>query len=493
MWDSNQLKKVVKSKIGESLLVIISNREPYMHVMRHGEVEIDKPASGLITALDPVMKACGGLWVAYGSGSADKRVVDKKSCVQVPPDNPQYTLKRVWLSKEEEKGYYYGFSNEALWPLCHTSYIRPEFRASDWEMYKKVNEIFANATLEAIGDEKAFVWVQDYHFALLPALLKEKRPDILVAQFWHIPWPNPETFRIIPWKEEILWGLLGNDLLGFHVRHHCDNFLDTVNQTLEARVDRERSSVVHHGGLETRVVPFPISVDFEQIQKDLKEEKVMSLAARLKSQYNLGGKKIVIGVDRLDYTKGIKERLHSFNLFLEENPQYLGKVVFLQLAARSRSRIERYQELHDDVITITEEINWRYSTEDWEPTILATEPMRYPDVLAFYQIADVCLVNSLHDGMNLVSKEFLSTKEDGKGVLILSNFTGASRELLDAILINPFDIDATAKAIKQAIEMPEEEQALRLERLRGLIKHNNIYRWAGEFIEHLSQLEPMQI
>ena len=240
------------------------SREPAIHVYE----DVKYTAFGrkrLTTALDPVMRACGGVWVAHGSGNADRAMVDEQDRVAVPPEDPAYTLRRVWLTKKEEQGYYYGFSNEAIWPLCHVAYTRPRFSSSDWEQYVQVNGKFAEAVLAEVGTGPAVVFVQDYHLALLPRMLKDARSDLVVVQFWHIPWPNREVFRVCPWQEEILDGLLGNDLLAFHIQYHCNNFLDTIDRALEAKVDWEHFCVTRGG----EPVPYPISIDPELVQSYL--------------------------------------------------------------------------------------------------------------------------------------------------------------------------------------------------------------------------------
>ncbi|MBN1282344.1 MAG: trehalose-6-phosphate synthase [Proteobacteria bacterium] len=469
---------------------MVSNREPYVHNWREGKISVSRPASGLVTAIDPMLRASRGTWIAHGSGNADRSVVDEKGRVKVPPGKDLYTLRRVWLTKEEEQGYYYGLSNETLWPLCHVAYARPAFKLADWEMYKKVNRRFADVVLEEIGDRKAFVWVQDYHFALLPAMLKEARPDIMVAQFWHIPWPNPEIFRICPWSHEILEGMLGNDLLGFHIRWHCDNFMNTVDLILESRIDRESSTVFHHGGLSTKVMAFPISVDYGQIEEDSQQdfssnETVGDVMDLLPMKYEV----MAVGIDRIDYTKGIPERLKAIDRYLEKHPEMIEKFLFVQIGSLSRIHIGLYKQLNDEINRLVEEINWKYSTEGWQPIVMLRRGLVYPEILAFYRMAKVCIVSSLHDGMNLVAKEYISSCAGGDGALVLSRFAGASRELdKGAIVINPYDTEAFADAIHEAVSMPDEERRSRMEKLRAIVSEYNIYRWAAKFMSELSKI-----
>ena len=487
-WTAALLQKTIREKLQGCRLVVVSNREPYLHEYGRDRVVCERPASGMVSAIDPVLQACGGLWVAHGSGSADRLVVDEQDRLAVPPEAPRYTLKRVWLLRQEEQGYYYGFANEGLWPLCHVVFARPRFDLSDWVAYVDVNQKFADAILAEIQDEPALVWIQDYHFALLPRMLKEARPDLLVAQFWHIPWPNPEAFRICPWKHEILWGLLANDLLGFHIRYHCDNFLATVKRELEVRVDRERSSVFHHDGIETLVRPFPISTDFAELAKQTESEEVKTESRRLRALREIRGRRVCLGLDRLDYTKGIPERLWAFERLLCKYPHLRRKVVFVQVGPESRTAIPRYRALNEEIVRLVSELNRKYGSPDWVPVVLLRQHLSLTRVLAWYRLAEVCVVSSLHDGMNLVAKEYVAAKNDGEGALVLSRFTGAARELDQALLINPYDTETFADTLATALNMESEERAARMQRLRDTVKSNNIYRWAGKILTTLASL-----
>lgn len=488
-WSAPLLQKIIREKLQGRRLIVVSNREPYMHEYARDRIACQRPASGMVSAIDPVLQACGGVWVAHGSGSADRVVVDAHDRIAVPPEAPRYSLKRVWLSKQEEQGYYYGFANEGLWPLCHVVFARPRFDLSDWEAYVRVNQKFAEAILAEMEDAPALVWIQDYHFALLPRLLKEARPDVLVAQFWHIPWPNPEAFRICPWKHEVLWGLLANDLLGFHIRYHCDNFLATVERELEVRVDRERSSVFHHDGVETLVRPFPISTDFAGLAQQTESEEVQAEYRRLLTLREVRGRRVCLGLDRLDYTKGIPERLRAFDRLLCKYPHLQRKVVFVQAGPESRTAIPRYRLLNEEIVRLVSEINRKYGSPDWVPVLLLRQHLPLPHVLAWYRLAEICVVSSLHDGMNLVAKEFVAAKNDGNGVLVLSRFTGAARELDQALLINPYDTETFADTLATALGMSDDEREGRMHGLRDTVKRNNIYRWAGKILTALASLE----
>jgi trehalose-6-phosphate synthase len=486
LWTETKLRDLVQAKLGQHSLFVVSNREPYLHVIneRTGNPSCTRPASGVVTALDPILKACGGTWVAHGGANADRQFVNSKNKLGVPPGDDRYILKRVWLTKAEEDGYYYGFSNEGLWPLCHLTHTRPVFREEDWQVYQAVNRKFAESLLEELPASKPFIFIQDYHFTLLGKYLKEKRPDATIALFWHIPWPNPEVFATCPYQKEILEGMLGCDLIGFHVQNHCNNFLDTANRLLESRVDTEKFSVVCHGK-ETLIRAFPISVASQAGVTGGQGKQIESI----KKEYGLEGKIIALGVDRIDYTKGIAERIMAVDRFLEKYPQYKDKFVFIQLAAPSRTHIKRYHDLMSELDELVEQKNWRHSDGGWKPIMYLKRHFSPEEIQPFYQLADICIVSSLHDGMNLVAKEFVASKSDGKGKLILSRFTGAARELTDAILINPYAIEEFADAIRQAVEMPDEESRMRMEKMRLNVKENNIYRWAGSIISELISLK----
>jgi trehalose 6-phosphate synthase len=486
-WTKENLRDIVKEKIGEHKFIVVSNREPYIHTYSEKGIRCITPASGMTVALDPVMKACGGTWIASGTGDADKDVVDEKNHIQVPPDNPCYTLRRIWLTKEEEESFYYGYSNEGLWPLCHIVYVRPTFREEDWKIYKMVNERFADVILEEMGDDKGFVFIQDYHFSLLPRLIKEKRPDIIVAQFWHIPWPNPEAFRVCPQAEELLRGLLGNDILGFHTRSHCLNFLDSVDRFLEARVDHERLSIFR-SGKETLVRSFPISIDFEMIEKISGSREIEQRKSIMRRDYRIKDRWFGVGIDRMDYTKGILERFNAIDRVLEKYPEYIGKFVFLQLGPLSRIHIPKYKEYNDEIYHRMVDINEKYRIKDWQPIILHKIHLGLEEVITYYKAADIFIVSSIHDGMNLVAKEFVASRIDEKGVLLLSKFTGSARELEHALLINPIATDQFADAIKQALEMPVDQQTERMRKMREMVKENNVYRWAGKIVSEMKRL-----
>ncbi|HTL69895.1 MAG TPA: trehalose-6-phosphate synthase [Candidatus Eisenbacteria bacterium] len=486
LWTPDRLKEFVRVKMDGRPLFVVSNREPYQHARKGKEIEVVVPASGLVTAIEPVLKACGGTWIAEGNGDADREAVDGNDRLRVPPEEPQYTLRRVWLTKEEEEGYYYGFSNEGLWPLCHVAHTRPTFRESDWLAYEAVNRKFAEAVLKELeGTIEPCVLIQDYHFALLPRLIKSRRPDARVTIFWHIPWPNPESFGICPWQKELLTGMLGSDIIGFHTQYHCNNFLQTVDRILESRIDYEHFTVTREGQT-TWVKPFPISIAFLGAADGAGARAAMPDRETLLRPYGLSAEFLGVGVDRMDYTKGIVERFHSVELFLERNPEYVGRFTFVELGAPSRTLIPKYQEFVAEVERETERINARFRAKNWKAILLLKKHHSQKDIAPFYRRADLCMVTSLHDGMNLVAKEFVTARDDERGVLILSQFTGAARELKDSLIINPYDIGQAADAIRAALAMPESEQAERMRRMRNLLKDRNIYRWAADIIQELA-------
>ena len=491
LWTADRLKDHMLSELGGKKLYLVSNREPYMHEKDGTGVRCIVPAGGLVTALDPVMRACDGLWIAHGSGDADRETVDGDNKLRVPPGEPAYTLKRVWLTKEEEDGYYYGFANEGLWPLCHITHNRPEFRLEDWTYYRKVNEKFADALLaEIAGEQYPMVLVQDYHLALLPSLIKEKRPDAKVAIFWHIPWPNPEAYGICPWRQEILQGMLGADIIGFHIQFHCNNFLETVDRFLESKIDWEQFSVTR-GGHTTMVKPFPISVSLELSSGTIPPE---GWAAKEELLRNVGVRAdyLGVGVDRIDYTKGIPERFRAIERFFEKYPEFLGRFTFVELGAPSRTHIKKYRDLMAEIEETVEKVNWRFQTKTWKPIVFLKAHHTHQAIGPYYRASDLCMVTSLHDGMNMVAKEFVAARDDEDGVLILSQFTGASRELKDAVVVNPYDIEQMADAICLSLRMETEERSGRMRRMRANVREYNIYRWAGRLIAELARLRLME-
>lgn len=485
-WTEERLKEFVKKYLSDRRIITISNREPYIHIKEGKKISYFIPASGMVTALDPIMQACGGVWIAHGSGNADRLVVNKKDEVLVPPDEMKYSLKRVWLTEPEIKGHYFGFSNEGLWPLFHLAHTRPTFRKQDWDHYQQVNEKFAGAVFNAIRHtENPILLVQDFHLALLPSLVKKKRPDATIGIFWHIPWVSAESFSICPWKKEILDGMLGADLIGFHTQQYCNNFVDTVGRELESLIDYDQFAITRNEH-RSFIKVFPISIAFTNGVRDNPPEKLLQgdkldLIQRL----NISFKYLGVGVDRMDYTKGIMERLKGIDLFLRKYPSFHGEFTFIQIAAPSRSEVEKYREFAEQVKNEAARINSEHGTQKWKPIVLLYEQHTHEVINLLFQQANFCLVTSLHDGMNLVAKEFVAARSDEKGVLILSQFAGAAKELKDAIIINPYNGEQTADAIYQALTMSATEQRLRMEKMREVVKNYNIFRWSAEFLRSL--------
>ena len=487
-WNPDRLREVLHEHLRGERVVIVANREPYIHERDpEGGARVLHPASGLVTALEPVMRACSGVWIAHGSGAADREYTDANGHLAVPPGEESYTLRRIWLGPDEERGYYYGFANEGLWPLCHIAHARPHFGREDYEHYRRVNQRFADAVCEEVDRDDPIVLVQDYHFALAPQMIRERLPRAAVLTFWHIPWPNAEQFGICPFREALLQGLLGSSIVGFHVQAHCNNFIESVDRYLESRVDRERIAIVH-GGESTLVRPYPISIDWPNHwagrsppADECRREVLRELG--LPEDALLG-----VGVDRLDYTKGIEERLLAVERLLERYPRFRGRFRFVQLAAPSRTAIDRYRELNKSVELLAARINATFGDGEYRPIILQRQHHEPPRVFRYLRAADVCYVSSLHDGMNLVAKEFIAARDDLRGVLVLSQFTGAARELTEALVVNPYDLEEASSALAAALSMPAAEQEERMRALRTLVAEFNVYRWAGRMLADAARL-----
>jgi trehalose 6-phosphate synthase/phosphatase len=487
-WNPDRLRNLLQTQLRGDQVIVVSNREPYIHDDDNGTVKVRRPASGLVTAIEPVMRTCSGTWIAHGSGTADRQTVDARDRVAVPPGTPDYMLRRVWLSHEEEQGYYYGFANEGMWPLCHVAHVRPVFRQSDWEQYRTVNQRFADAVVSEARGEDPIVLIQDYHFALVPAMVKAKLPRATILTFWHIPWPNPESFSICPWRREILEGMLGSTVLGFHTRFHCKNFIETVERCLEARIEQEHSTV-SHGGVETLVESYPISIDWPADSEVAHWPSVNACRASVVRRLALpDGALIAVGVDRFDYTKGILERFHAVDRLLEKRPDLVGTFVFVQIAAPTRAALDEYQAFQHRIEQLTQRINSRFGKTGYRPIHLLASHHEQQEVYEMFRAADVCVVTSLHDGMNLVCKEFVAARNDEQGVLILSRFAGAARELPEALIVNPYHVEELADAMQRALAMPQAEQRERMANLRTTVRENNVYRWAGRMLADAARL-----
>jgi trehalose 6-phosphate synthase len=488
VWTPQRLKLTLNRYLHGERVVILANREPYVHEKTEdGAIAVLHPASGLVTALEPVMRACSGVWIAHGSGSADRETADRHARIRVPPGEESYWIRRVWLSSEEERGYYYGFANEGLWPLCHIAHARPIFRTEDWKHYKGVNQKFADALSSEVDSEDPIVLVQDYHFALAPRLIRERLPRATVTMFWHIPWPNSARLGICPWRKELLEGMLGASILGFHTQFDCNNFLESVDRFLEARIDREQNSVVQHGR-STLVRPYPISLEWP-VRWSSTTPPAEECRRALCQDLGLPADALIgVGVDRLDYTKGVEERLLAVERLLERFPTYRGRLTFVQLAAPSRTVIERYREYNESVERMAARINERFGEGSYRPVVLLRTHHEPPSVFRYYRAADFCYVSSLHDGMNLVAKEFIAARDDERGVLVLSQFTGAARELTEALIVNPYDLDEASDALATALSLTVEEQRDRMRSMRAFLAEFNVYRWAGRMLVDAARL-----
>ena len=468
-------------------LVVVSNREPYSHVYEQGEIRWVRNAGGLTVALDAVARAVGGVWVAHGSGDADREASDEYGRVPCPPDRPTYTLRRLWLTREDHEGYYSGFSNGTLWPLCHIAYVRPRFVTEQWDCYRDVNRRFAEGALEEIGPDRSIVFLQDYHLSLAAKTLRERRPDLQLAMFWHIPWPNPEVFRVLPWQREVLEGLLANDLVGFHIRAHALNFLDTVAATLEARVDYEHMAI-ERGGHRTWVRHFPISVPADEIGVLAEAEESAEAERAIREDLGLDGCRVGLGVDRLDYTKGVPERLEALERLYERHPEWVGRFAFVQIGVPSRVELAEYRDIQRRTREITQRINERFPRGARPSVHLIEGNLDFRQLIPYYRMADVCAVTSLHDGMNLVAKEYLAASTDHDGALVLSPFTGAARELERAFLASPYDCEGMAEAFHAALSEPAESRRERMTALRETVLRRNIYDWAIEVFDAIEEL-----
>jgi trehalose-6-phosphate synthase len=487
-WGPDRLRSLLRTQLRGDEIIVVSNREPYIHEHAPAGILVKRPASGLVTAIEPVLRACSGTWIAHGSGSADRQVVDPRDHMLAPPGRADYTLRRIWLTEQEELGYYYGFANEGLWPLCHVAHVRPVFREPDWQAYREINQRFADAVVEEARSEDPVVMVQDYHFALLPAMIRERLPRATILSFWHIPWPNPESFGICPWRREILQGMLGSTIVGFQTRFHCKNFIETIDRTLEARIEHEHSTISYQDE-DTFVESYPISIAWPNAASMAAWPSIEQCRRNVTQRLGLAAdQKIAVGIDRLDYTKGVIERMQAVERLLEQRPEWIGRFVLVQAAAPSRSVLEEYSLFQQRIGLLAEHINQRFGTAEYRPIRLLMEHHERDAVNELYRAADVCLVTSLHDGMNLVCKEFVAARDDERGVLILSRFAGAAREMTEALIVNPYHVEDCAAQIQRALTMPEPEQRERMASLRMTVREFNVYRWAGRMLADAGRL-----
>lgn len=480
-----ELSPPVSAALAERDLFVVSNRQPYAHTYEDGEITVSRPAGGLTAGLDPVMQRAEGTWIAWGDGDADFEVATDGS-VEVPPDDPSYTLSRVELTEADLEGYYYGYSNQALWPLCHGMVYPARCDGRDFDRYRSVNRRFAEATTEQ-ASEGSLIWFQDYHFALAPRFVRREVPNALLTQFWHIPWPAVETLRVCPQADSLVDGLLANDLLVFHTEQYVENFLDCATTLLAgATVDRESATVTYEG-LETALRAFPLGIDTERTETLADAEDVWP---GLAERYGVTDQTVAVGVDRLDYTKGIPERIDAIGRFFEENPEWHGEFTYIQNGSASRSEIATYEYLQRRVDTAIGRVNDRFGTDEWQPIVRIDGMLSEEELYALYRYSDLALVSALRDGMNLVAKEYVASQLDGDGVLLLSEFAGAHEELgEEAVSINPFDTQAFAEAVEHGLSLSETERRSRMSTLRRKVDAYDLLDWMDDVLETLLACE----
>ena len=487
-WTAERLRTFLATSFRGERIVVLANRQPFRHDRaQDGSLSVTHSAGGLVTTLEPLLEATGGVWVAHGNGNADRSVVDRQDRLAAPTAKPSYRLRRVWLGPDEERGYYGGFSNEGLWPLCHRAGVRPIFRAEDFFRYRTVNARFADTVCEEADRHDPLVLVQDYHFALAPRAIRERLPLSTTVTFWHIPWPSPRDYRACPWGTQLIEGLLGSSIVGFQTRQDCQNFLETVESTVDAGIDRRRQ-IVTWDDRQVLVRAYPASVEWpSRVVRQLPD--AATCRADVCRQLGLPPDiRLIVGVDRLDYTKGLDEKVRAVERLLETHSEYQGRVVLVQIAEPSRSGLAPYQAYRSRLIETTRRVNARFARDGYEPIVLLEARHDPREVYKFLRAAEVCYVGSLHDGMNLVAKEFVVARNDHRGVLVLSQFAGSARELTEALLIDPHDLDQSANTLLRALCMTGHEQSLRLRAMRSIVKQANTYQWAGTMLSDAAEV-----
>lgn len=484
MTTSRDLINFVRETLDNKKFVAAIHREPYSHVKTDEGIRVERSIGGPSVLLDSILRKTGGLMVATGTGDADGDVIDENNIVRVPPGEESYELKRIFLTKKEQDQFYYGFSNQTLWPLCHAVFVKPLFRSSWWRTYVKVNHRFAKAIAKEIDGKEAFVWINDYQLALLPKMLRELNPNVSIGIFWHIPWPTVEIFRICPWRRDILEGMLGADLVGFHRYYHVDNFIDSLREEIGVVVESEPRSVLYRKRL-TKLIHLPTGIDTEELDQTIQQSQPMT---RDIFQQDLGinitSKYIILSVDRIEYTKGMVERLRILDRLLEKYPNYRHQIAHIMIGVPSRLAIPAYKSYHRKVHKLVARINDKYRHNGWQPIHFITRPIDRNRLFSYYHLADIGLVTPLDDGMNLVAKEFAIGAKPDQGMLVLSRFAGAAKDLHPAIIINPYDTDASADALNYALNLPPEEKQRRNAEMRHILEENNMYRWGIEFIKN---------
>ena len=462
-------------------LFVASNREPYTHNYEGNEVTVSQPAGGLTAAINPIMQQLSGTWIAWGSGDADFDVTDGRGRVEVPPEDPAYTIQRLHLSKRELSGYYYGYSNQVLWPICHGMQTRATFDEEFWRYYRQVNETFADEILASANDDgDPVVWFQDYHLALAPRLVREQLPDAFLTQFWHIPWPPWETYKLCPQYRQILEGLLANDVVGFHNESYAESFRACVEAAFDDVLVHEDAEKVTHNGHTTQIQSHPLGIDADAYAELASDDDAERFWSKFSAEHDIADR-VAVGVDRLDYTKGILQRLDALEWLWEHRLERRGEFTYIQKGSKSRTQIDEYRELQEDVKRRINDINDRFATDKWMPIVYVDDYYTRTELAALYRHADVALVSPLCDGMNLVAKEYIASQLDEDGVLVLSEFAGVAEYLgEDALVINPNDTKAFAAAIEAAISMPGRTRRRRMQALRQQVADEDIDAWVKD-------------
>lgn len=439
------------------------------------------PSGGLQAALTPVMKACGGIWVsALEEGrTGPGRATPGDSGVSFP-----FEIKEVPIPGKVYDRFYNGFSNSSLWPLCHQSFVRPRFSFPDWSGYEKANVLMANAVAKSLTGRNDTVFIQDFHFCLLPKLLRDSHPDLDIAFFWHIPWPSAEVFSVCPWSEHILTGLSACDYLGFQIQQYCNNFIETMDRSMECFIDREQNAIVRKS-TRTLVRAHPISIDTRLAGQYLCPGWEVR-AGKFMDEEGIPKVPLIVGIDRADYTKGIPEKLLAFESVLESVPSLKGRIHMVQVATPTRAGNPDFDTTLARIKQLTDRINATHGTPDWRPLTLIDRKLGHREVHYLYRLALACVVSSLHDGMNLVAKEFVASRSDGNGVLVLSKFTGSARELgHGALLFNPFDQASQSAALLTSIGMSLSEQQGRMAEMRAQVLEHNVFSWAANLLSQI--------
>jgi len=448
--------------------VLVSHRGPYRLRKTPQGVRRERTIGGLATSLLPLIEQLGGVWIT--SGESTGRYL-------VPPRKPRFALHYLALSAEQRQGFYYGLSNNALWPLCHSFLGRVHYDLAEWNVYEEVNAEFARAALEEAGEDDV-IWVHDYQMARVPHYIREQRPNAKMLFFWHIPFPPLEIFRTLPWRHLILEGLLACDVIGFHIPAYVRNFMEAAEDILGARVDGEW---VYHKGARRRVVARPIGIDFQAIDRIARAPETEARVQHLRNA--LGQETLIIGVERMDYTKGIVERLRGLEYLLATHPEWSGKVSLMQIVTPSRDAVEAYRQKKREIDEMVGRVNGRFSDGIWNPIHYQYRSFPPAELVAYYRAADIALVTPLRDGLNLVAKEYVASRINGDGAVILSEFAGVSYQLPEAILTNPYSPEEVADSLQRALTLGHHEGRERMAAMRSHVEAQDINWWLKEFVQ----------